>query len=806
MVQPLALVPALLAFALGALLVAAGTSDTVNKRVTRVSRDAFGRFVDDSVEREQLLQSAYVPETYRSYAAKTYCYAILFALLGGIVGGYAVAGLIIAVPAIGDLLGGLPNTMTAVLGYPSTWTLDLAPDVFLAVAVGGGVLSALLTGALAYTMRWQTLAGRAEARRRRINESLARTVAFLYALSRGGMPFPVVMRTLSDNEGVYGESAREISVAVRQMDLFGTDMINAIRRMSKRTPSEEFKTFGKNLSSVLQSGQSLPQFLNDQYERYQEEAEERQEELLELLATIAEAYVTVLVAGTLFLITILLVFGLTTTDTLGILRLLGYLAIPLANVGFMVFLNQRLELLGIGADGAAVPDASSLVGGDVSPDRDVPAADGGHVDALAHNFDRLAVYDRLQRYRRVLTSPLGTVLRKPTALLYVTIPLALVVTLVRLPSALTGVGVNVRALDDLVIQALLFVLSTYAVVRFVQQRRLKRIESASPEMLERLASLNEAGMSVVESFDRIRGSDLGALTPEIDRIWADINLGANVEEALVRFGERVRTTPVTRAVTLLTNAMRASGNIGAVLRIAATQARADLRMKRQRRRQMLTYLVVIYVAFLVFLVIIVAVEQVLVPSLPNNVPTPPSDNRLGVDPTQFTRFGRVNKAAYTLVFFHIGMVQAFFSGLVGGQLGEGSVRDGVKHAAVLLTVAYVAFLLLSSPVASINMGTTPQYGGTSEVTIESASLSDGGFVVVHRGDAEGEVIGVSEYLPAGTSKDVTIQLDREIDSDETVVLVPHMDTDDDRTYDAGSETDTVYPPGVEANRVEFTFD
>jgi flagellar protein FlaJ len=310
-------------------------------------------------------------------------------------------------------------------------------------------------------------------------------------------------------------------------------------------------------------------------------------------------------------------------------------------------------------------------------------------------------------------------------------------------------------------------------------------------------------MSVVESFNRIRGSDLGALTDEIERIWADISLGANVEEALVRFGTRVRTIPVTRAVTLLTNAMRASGTIGAVLRIAATQARADLRMKRQRRRQMLTYLVVIYVAFLVFLVIIVAVQEVLVPSLPNNVPTPSSNNRLGVDPSQFTRFGSVNKAAYTLVFFHVGMVQAFFSGLVGGQLGEGSIRDGVKHAAILLTVAYVVFVLLSSPVASMNM--EAQFGGKAKVNVESASLSEGGFIVVHQSTADGKVLGVSEYLPAGTSEDITIQLDREVDDDETIVLVPHMDSDEDQIYDGGNETDAVYPPSVDASQVEFTF-
>ncbi len=81
------------------------------------------------------------------------------------------------------------------------------------------------------------------------------------------------------------------------MDLFGRDMISALEHVSRRTPSEQFKTFIENLSSVLQSGQSLAPFLREQYERHQEEAAERQEDLLERLATVAEAYVTVFVAA-----------------------------------------------------------------------------------------------------------------------------------------------------------------------------------------------------------------------------------------------------------------------------------------------------------------------------------------------------------------------------------------------------------------------------------------------------------------------------------------------------------------------------
>ncbi|MFB6142004.1 MAG: type II secretion system F family protein [Halorientalis sp.] len=798
MVAPLVLLPLAVPAALLAILLAARRNEALGRWRDRLARAAFGRFVDESdVERKRLLQSAYVAAPYGTFAATTYLYAVVLAVVGGVLGAYAVAGFVLAVPAIGDLLGGFPRTIRGVLASPRSWELTLSRDVFLALCVGSGVLATLATGPTVHALRWQLLATRAEARRRRINEGLARTVAFLFALTRGGMPFPKALATLAANRHVYGETAAELTVTAREMELFGTDVITALRETTERTPSDEFKTFGENLASVLQSGQQLPQFLDDQYQRYQEAAHERQEEVLELLSTLAEAYVTVFVAGTLFLITVLLVFGLTTTDTLWILQGLAYLVLPLANVGFIVFLGQRLSLLGIGGGTGTVPRRPAAL---LSTDAPTSArvADGGYTPALRPNLERLAVYDRLERVRQYLRTPHRTVLRRPELLLSVTVPVALVVTAARIPGTVTGAGVNIRALDDVVVQAVLFVLGTYAVARYLSQRRLARIEAATPEFLDRLASLNEAGMSVVESFERVRGGDLGALSGEVERMWRDVSLGANVEDALWRFGTRVRTTPITRAVTLLANAMRASGSLGAVLRIASRQSRADLRLKRRRSREMLTYLVVIYVSFAVFLVIIVAVQEVLVPSLPDSVPTPPQNTPLGVDATQFTRLGSVNKAAYTLVFFHTALIQAVLSGLVGGQIGEGTVRDGVKHAAIMLGIAYVVFVLLSSPVASINMGTTY---ANDHVTIETVELSEGGFIVVHTNTPTGEVVGRSGYIPAGRSGNITIEFDQSVRDDTTIFAVPHRDTNDNRRFDyvgGGPEaTDGPYPPGRE---------
>ena len=789
--NPLGLAPLAVVLGIVGMVGLSAVHDGFDSRLTRIARRLFGRYVRPSEERERQLEAAYIGQSYRGYAARTHLFTGMAAMAGAVAGGYAIGGFLLILPLVIDLLMGLPDTMVNALGIRG-FQLVLTSTQTLFILIVSGLVSGGMTAGLTYVLRWELPKNTAEVRERSIDAGMARTIAFMYALSRGGMAFPEVMAILSRNQDIYGENAKEFAVAVREMELFGLDMISGIQRMNDRTPSEQFKTFSENLSSVLQSGQSLPTFLHNQYERHHEEAAQRQEDLLESLATIAEGYVTIFVAGVLFLITILLVFGLTTTDTLVFLQLLGYLVIPLGNLGVMVYLNQKLDALGIKESGItnALAQQETATLGKPTGDSHTEIADGG-VDA---NWSRLQFHDRLKSVKQLLNSPAQTLIWTPSNVLYLAVPVALLLFALRVPAVFETNGINVRLLDDYVVQSLLVVFGSFAIVRTVYSWRISRIEAATPELLERLASLNEAGMTLVESIRRVRGSDVGVLSPEVERIWADVKMGANVDDALVRFGRRVQAASISRVVTLLINAIQASGQLGPVLRIAATQSRSEHRLRKRRRQQMLTYLVVIYISFFVFLVIIVAVQEVLVPSLPSTVPTPDSTNRLGVNTDQFSRLGQVDKAAYTLVFFHTALVQAVLTGFVGGQLGEGSLKDGVKHAAVLLGIAYLAFVLLSSPVASLTVENPTVSGG--ELTVDSASLSGGGFIVVHAQDADGRVIGVSEYLEPGTHEDVRIALDSPPSDGLPIVLVAHQDTNDnkrlDYNFDAPGETDRPY--------------
>ncbi|MFC7074051.1 PGF-CTERM sorting domain-containing protein [Halovenus rubra] len=74
------------------------------------------------------------------------------------------------------------------------------------------------------------------------------------------------------------------------------------------------------------------------------------------------------------------------------------------------------------------------------------------------------------------------------------------------------------------------------------------------------------------------------------------------------------------------------------------------------------------------------------------------------------------------------------------------------------------------------------------VIVDSTELEDGGFVTIHDsslldGDAVGSVVGVSEYLEPGSYESLEIPLDEEMTADDTLIAMPHRDTNGNKMYD-----------------------
>lgn len=667
--------------------------------ISRLAVPIFGDYVGRSLRKEwqrSRMRATHAETTHRVFASRTLFFAGLAGVVGAILGVYVAVWLVdLFSISRAAILGVVPGPLSFLAGLTRLQDLTLLGLFVLFLFFGATVGTGLALGT--YWARWTYLDQLSNARASEIEATLPRTIAFVYALSRSGMPFPAALDTLADNDHIYGEAAREIGITVREMDTFSTDILTALRHTADRTPSEGLEEFSDNLASVLGSGRNLSSFLRDQYERYQEEAESQQQQYLELVATFAEVYVTVLVAGPLFLITILVVIGLVIEDTLTLVRIIGYAGIPLASAAFVVYIDSLTQHETAMTNVSRDAGGSAAAGDDTSTGTPTPpVSDGGEpVDRWRRNAERLAAYDRFRSLRTWANHPTRGVLERPWLSLLVTVPIGLAWVLFRSvpiplgPSAL-------QTLDHPVIEASLFAMVVFAALHETHKRRVRRLERAVPDFLDRLASVNEAGMTVVESIDRVAGTDLGGLEAEVERTWRDIQWGADAAAALHGLAARTRVRMVSQAVTLITNAMAASGDIAPVLRIAADEAQETRRLRRERRQEMLTYVLVIYISVLVFLGIIAALTVAFIPAVQEaagaGTGTPSSAPGVGGLTGAFSGTD-VDTAAYELLFFHLSAIQAACSGIIAGQLAEGGTADGIKHAAGLLALTYVVFVL-----------------------------------------------------------------------------------------------------------------
>ncbi|MFC7044239.1 hypothetical protein ACFQH6_01420 [Halobacteriaceae archaeon GCM10025711] len=88
-----------------------------------------------------------------------------------------------------------------------------------------------------------------------------------------------------------------------------------------------------------------------------------------------------------------------------------------------------------------------------------------------------------------------------------------------------------------------------------------------------------------------------------------------------------------------------------------------------------------------------------------------------------------------------------------------------------------------------------QTSNGSAVVVQSVTLPEGGFVVIHddslfAGDAVGSVVGNSEYLEPGTHENVTVTLDESFNESVTLVAMAHLDTNENQVYDFSATNGT----------------
>ncbi len=185
---------------------------------------------------------------------------------------------------------------------------------------------------------------RADKFKRELEDELAFTTGYMSILASAGVPPEKIFYSLS-NLPIQLAVSVEAKNIIRDVGLFGLDIISALEQASKRTPSERFREMIEGLISTIHSGSNLAAYLREKSKQHMRLKRISLRKFSDTLAMLSEFYVAILVTGPLLLIIMLAVMAMMGGGGLGILspdlllNILTYIGIPAGSIMFLLLLD-----------------------------------------------------------------------------------------------------------------------------------------------------------------------------------------------------------------------------------------------------------------------------------------------------------------------------------------------------------------------------------------------------------------------------------------------------------------------------------
>jgi len=234
------------------------------------------------------------------------------------------------------------TSVTALISIPCLLAFVFNIPFFSAVlfGVGGGlfVVAFSIIGFYFYPIY------RADKLKREVEDELPFTTGYMAILASAGVSPEKIFYSIS-NLSLPLAVSEEAKNIVRDVNLFGLDIISALEKTSKRTPSERFREMLEGFISTIHSGGNLAAYLREKSGQYMNLKRISLHKFSDTLSVLSEFYVSLLITGPLLMVIMLAVMAMLGGGNLGglgpdlLLNLLTYLGIPLGSVIFLIILD-----------------------------------------------------------------------------------------------------------------------------------------------------------------------------------------------------------------------------------------------------------------------------------------------------------------------------------------------------------------------------------------------------------------------------------------------------------------------------------
>ena len=234
-------------------------------------------------------------------------------------------------------------------------------------------------------------------------------------------------------------------------------------------------------------------------------------------------------------------------------------------------------------------------------------------------------------------------------------------------------------------------------VTLLQLREVQRRDSVDkhmPVFLLALLSSVQSGANLIKAIEQTANRNLGALTPPLKNLKANMSWGMPMDEAFQHFGESTGTRISKRVTLLLEMALKIGGDIAENLEMIQKHVSDMQNLEKNRKSQLAPYTYTIYISFAVFL----AVAVLLVTSFFTEIEKVQASLIEGGNQGGEGLFGSLADMDIGLMesaLFNMAIIEAIFGGLAAGKIGAGSYVAGIKHIVVMIVLTIIAFNVIN---------------------------------------------------------------------------------------------------------------
>jgi flagellar protein FlaJ len=225
-------------------------------------------------------------------------------------------------------------------------------------------------------------------------------------------------------------------------------------------------------------------------------------------------------------------------------------------------------------------------------------------------------------------------------------------------------------------------------------QRRDSIDKNLPLFLLALSSAVQSGANLIRAIETTADRNMGALTPELKNLRANLSWGMPIEEAFENFADKMGTKISRRVVVLLEMALKIGGDIRSNLEMIQKHVTELQNLEKERKSSLAPYTFTIYISFAVFIGIAVILSSQFFSEFETVQELLADSPGASTQGAMFSSIASMDIEALNTILFNMAIIEAVFGGLAAGKIGAGSYVAGIKHIIVMIVIAVIAFMLI----------------------------------------------------------------------------------------------------------------